>query len=89
MRIPEAMAWKYNAKCAKTPKGDDIAVWQHPIMPQPSKTQVAIDVQEYLTWKAIDDAEKVQVKQDMENEIVKPAGNPFKILKALRRLGRI
>ncbi len=89
LRIPEAMMWKYGAKCAKTPAGDDIAVWEHPTLPQPSKAQIVIDVAEYEIWKATSDAEMIQAGLDLDNEIVKPAGSPLKILKILRKLGKI
>jgi hypothetical protein len=51
--IIQAMAWKYpGAKVAKTPDGQDIEVWRHPTEPQPSKDQVAIDVDEFLQYLA-------------------------------------
>lgn len=87
--IPQAMAWKYGAKCSKTSEGDDIAVWEHPTLPQPSKAQIAIDVEEYKAYLTAQKILEIQAKQDIEGELAKPAGNPFKILKAMRVLGRL
>ncbi len=87
--IPQAMAWKYGVKCAKTPKGDDIAVWESDLVSQPSKAQVAIDVGEYNAWLVIQEEKEAQAKQNIETELLKPAGDALKILKALRILGKI
>ncbi len=87
--IPQAMTWKYNAKCSKTPDGQDILVWEHSTLPKPSKAQVAIDVGEYNAWLVIQEAKEAQAKQNIETELLKPAGDALKILKALRILGKI
>ncbi len=57
--IPQAMLWKYGVACAKTPEGDDIAIWESTTIPQPSKAQIAIDVAEHEQF-LIDE----QIKQD-------------------------
>ena len=45
--IPQAMAWKYGAKCSKTPAGDDIETWEHPTVPKPNRIQIIDILNEY------------------------------------------
>lgn len=65
--IPQAMKWKYDAKCGKTPEGDDIAVWEHPTILQPSKAQVAIDVAEYEAYIVSAQAEDDRREKEFNN----------------------
>lgn len=62
MKIPQAMAWKYGAKCSKTKDGQYIDVWEHPTEPKPSKDQVAIDIAEYKTY--ISSGQRVSEEKD-------------------------
>ena len=64
-------------------------ILQHSTLPKPSKAQVAIDVGEYNAWLVIQEAKEAQAKQNIETELLKPAGDALKILKALRILGKI
>jgi len=48
--IPQAMAWKYGARCSKTSDGTYIDTWEHPTEPKPSKAQVTVDVTEYEAY---------------------------------------
>ena len=86
--IPQAMMWKYGVRCAKTKKGDGIAVWES-FTPKPTKEQIAIDVEEYNVYLATQETLEAQARQGIEDELAKPDGDAFKILKAQRVLGKI
>lgn len=45
--IPQAMAWKYGAKCSKNAAGDDIETWEHPTLSKPNRIQIIKDLDEY------------------------------------------
>lgn len=45
--IPQAMLWKYGARCSKTADGNYIDKWEHKTQPKPTREQVALDVAEY------------------------------------------
>ena len=47
--IPQAMAWKYGAKCSKNITGDGIDTWEHPTLPKPNLIQILQDLEEYKT----------------------------------------
>jgi len=79
MNIPQAMAWKYNARCSKNQSGDDILVWEHPTMPKPGKAQVHADVAEYDAY--------VGTQQYMD-DIREEEFNNNKLIKALARATR-
>ncbi len=48
--IPQAMAWKYGAKCSKTSDGIYIDIWEHLTEPKPTKAQMDVDVAEYQSY---------------------------------------
>lgn len=66
--IPQAMAWKYEAKCSKTADGTYIDKWEHPTEPKPTKVQMDIDVAEYeqflIDEQATQDALDTQVESE-------------------------
>lgn len=66
--IPQAMLWKYEVRCAKTLDGDDIAVWKSTTIPQPSKTQIAIDVAEYEQYLIDEQARTDGLNNQIESE---------------------
>lgn len=45
--IPQAMAWKYGAKCSKNQQGDGIDKWEHETLSKPNQLQLIKDLSEY------------------------------------------
>lgn len=65
LSIPQAMLWKYGAKCSKTEDGTYIDSWEHPTEPKPTKTQMDIDVAEYETYIASSQYEEDVINKDI------------------------
>ena len=76
--IPQAMAWKYGAKCSKTLDGQDIAAWEHPTEPQPSSAQVLLDVAEYENYVSGGGLLDAQNEAKFNQDIIKAVGLTMK-----------
>lgn len=78
LKISQAMAWKYGAKCSKSKDGTYIDVWEHPTIPKPTKAVMDADIIEYELYISSGQQADDQKEDKFNQDIIKAMGLTMK-----------